>query len=153
MMMGALGVPPGLKYAALTTRPQDPVVEFVAESSRSPAVLTAIFWPLMPLSRGHVHINSSDPFEDQIIVPRFLMDSFDQQIAVAVSRRAGALFSSAPFAAVVADPYHDPALGPSATDEAYLDWYRATSYGASHWMGSTAMLPRELGGVVDSELR
>ncbi|KAF3762744.1 FAD-linked reductase, partial [Cryphonectria parasitica EP155] len=128
-----------------------PVAEFIGESY--PTVLEAIFWPLMPLSRGHVHINSSDPFQNQIIVPRFLTDEFDQQVAVAISRRAGTLFSSKPWAAIVADAYYAPALGPNSTDAEYLAWYESTSYGASHWVGSTAMLPRELGGVVDPELR
>lgn len=107
----------------------------------------------MPLSRGHVHINSSDPFEEQIIVPRLLSDEFDQQVAVAVSQRARSLFSSAPFAEVVANAYYNPPLGPNATYSKYLAWFEASSYGASHWMGSTSMLARDLGGVVDSKLR
>ncbi|ROV96566.1 hypothetical protein VMCG_07803 [Cytospora schulzeri] len=128
-----------------------PVAEFVGESY--PTILEAVFWPLMPMSRGHVHINSSDPFQDPIIVPRFLTDMFDQQVAIAVSRRSQILFASAPFAQVVANPYYDPVLGPNSTDAEWLAWYKETSYGASHWVGSTAMLPRELGGVVNSELR
>lgn len=107
----------------------------------------------MPLSRGHVHIRSSDPFAEQTIVPRFLTDKFDQDVAVAMARHAGVLFASAPFQAAVADAYYDPALAPDAADAAYLAWYRANSYGASHWMGSTAMLPRSMGGVVDAKLR
>lgn len=107
----------------------------------------------MPLSRGYVHVKSSDPFTDQIIVPRLLTDDFDQEVAVAIAQRAGALFSSAPFSDVVANAYYDPSLGPNGTYAEYLSWYEETSRGASHWMGSTAMLPRELGGVVDSELR
>lgn len=107
----------------------------------------------MPLSRGHVHISSSDPFQSPTIVPRFLTDNFDQQVAIAVSRRSQTLFVSAPFADVVADPYHNPGLGPNGTDSEWLTWYKETSFGASHWVGSTAMLSRELGGVVDSRLR
>lgn len=107
----------------------------------------------MPLSRGHLHVNTSDTFQDPVIVPRLLTDAFDQQVAIAISRRSQALFASAPFAEVVADPYYDPGLGPNGTDAEWLAWFKDTSFGASHWIGSTAMLPRKLGGVVDHELR
>lgn len=127
------------------------MAEFIGESY--PTVLSAIFWPLIPLSRGHVHINSTNPFENPIITPRFLSDSFDRDIAVTISRHSIALFASAPFSDVVADPYYDPPIGPNGTDSEWLELYKATGIGASHWVGSTAMLPRDLGGVVDPELR
>ena len=34
--------------------------EDVAVGESYPGVLTTVFWPLMPFSRGYVHINSSD---------------------------------------------------------------------------------------------
>lgn len=128
-----------------------PVAEFIAESYQT--VLTAVFWPSMPLSRGHVHIASADPFQNPLITPRLLTDKFDQEIAVAITRRARALFSSPPFAGVVADAYYDPPIAVSGTDADYLAWYKNTAFGASHWIGTTAMMPRELGGVVNPKLQ
>lgn len=107
----------------------------------------------MPLSRGHIHINSSNPFDSPIITPRLLTDAFDRDVAIAISRHSQTLFASAPFIDVVADPYYDPPIGPNGTDAEWLDWVKNTSFGASHWMGSTAMLPRDLGGVVDPKLQ
>lgn len=107
----------------------------------------------MPLSRGHIHINSSDPFDAPKITPRFLTDAFDQAVAVTIARRSQALFATAPFSEVVADPYYDPPIASNGTDSEWLAWYKSTGVGASHWVGSTAMLPEELGGVVDSGLR
>ncbi|KAL1858857.1 hypothetical protein Daus18300_009855 [Diaporthe australafricana] len=78
---------------------------------------------------------------------------FDQDVAVAVSRLSRTLFASAPFEQVVADPYYDPPIGLNGTVAEWLAWFKSTSYGASHWVGSTAMLPRDLGGVVDSKLQ
>ncbi|KAI5120562.1 hypothetical protein M0805_002512 [Coniferiporia weirii] len=128
-----------------------PVAEFVGESY--PGVLSAIFWPLTPLSRGHVHINSSDPFEDPVIVPRLLTDAFDMQVAVAVARASRTVFSSPPFNGVVADAYAAPSnIAANATDAEYETYLTASSYGASHWIGSTAMMPRILGGVVSPYL-
>lgn len=129
-----------------------PVAEFIAESY--PTILSAIFWPLQPLSRGHIHINTSSPFSRAIITPRLLSDSFDQSIAVTVSRRSRTIFTNEAFQKVVQDPFYDPAdIGINGTDAEYLAWFEATSFGASHWIGSTAMLPQELGGVVDPKLR
>ncbi|KAF3912941.1 hypothetical protein ABW20_dc0104519 [Dactylellina cionopaga] len=128
-----------------------PVAELVAESYSS--VLSAIFWPLMPLSRGHVHINSTDAFAPPAIMPRFLTDEFDQAVAIAVARRTRELFSAPPFKDVVADAYLDPPIGRNGTDEEYLAWLSKTTSGASHWIGTTAMMPRNLGGVVDKQLR
>lgn len=128
-----------------------PIAEVVAESY--PTSLNAPFWPLLPLSRGHIHISSSDPFESAKIVPRYLTDEFDQQAGVAVARRVRDVFASKVFADVVENPYQYPPFGPNATDSEYLKWFQETANGASHWIGSTAMIPRELGGVVDSRLR
>lgn len=86
-------------------------------------------------------------------MPRFLTDVFDQQVAIAMARKSQELWASEPFADVVQDPYYDPKIGPNGTDAEYLDWYKATAGGASHWIGATAMMPRQLGGVVDSRLR
>ncbi len=108
----------------------------------------------MPLSRGHVHINSSNPLHHPIITPRLLQDSFDTAVAAAIARASRAVFASSPFRDVVADAYYDPpAIGANGTDAEYLAWYRRTMFGASHWVGATAMMPRRLGGVVDHHLR
>ncbi|KAK6544735.1 hypothetical protein TWF694_001420 [Orbilia ellipsospora] len=128
-----------------------PVAELLAESY--PSVISAIFWPLMPLSRGHVHINSPDAFAPPAIMPRFLTDEFDQAVAIAVARRTRDLFNAPPFKNVVADAYLDPPISRNGTDEEYLAWLSKTTSGASHWIGTTAMMPKKLGGVVDERLR
>ena len=146
-----------------------PIVEFIGESY--PGVMSAAFWPLMPQSRGHIHINTSDPFVDPIITPRLLVDEFDVKFAVQVARKGRELFTSNVFEHVVANAYASPAnILANGTDAQYESWFKNTSFGASHWvrcskssgegfpnpalqMGSTAMLPHSLGGVVDSHLR
>ncbi|THH04060.1 hypothetical protein EW145_g5799 [Phellinidium pouzarii] len=128
-----------------------PVAEFVGESY--PGVLSAIFWPLLPLSRGHVHVNTSDPFVDPIIVPCLLTDAFDIRVATKVARASRTLFLSAPFHGIVSNAYEDPSnIVANSTDAEYEVWLKETSFGASHWIGSTAMMPRALGGVVSPRL-
>ncbi|KHN95701.1 GMC oxidoreductase [Metarhizium album ARSEF 1941] len=128
-----------------------PVAEIVAETY--PTVFSAISWPSLPLSRGHVHVKSASPFEFPVIVPRFLADQFDQQVAVAVARMSRAVWTTKPFQGYVEDAYYNPKIGPNGTDTDYLEWLKRTGGGASHWVGTTAMMPRHLGGVVDSRLR
>ncbi|KAK9793658.1 hypothetical protein AB5N19_04130 [Seiridium cardinale] len=129
-----------------------PVAEFIADSY--PTVLFAAFWPSQPLSRGHIHINTSSPFSFPVITPRLLSDSFDQAIAVSMARKSRVLFTNDAFEDVVQDPFYDPQnIGINGTDEEYLGWYEKTAYGASHWIGSTAMIPQELGGVVSPTLQ
>ena len=127
------------------------MAEVVAESY--PTSLNIPFWPLMPLSRGHIHIDSSDPFKPAKITPRFLTDEFDQSVGAAVARRARDIFTNRAFTDIVENPYQSPPFAKNATDSEYLRWLRDTAGGASHWVGATAMLPERLGGVVDARLR
>ncbi|KAJ6516811.1 hypothetical protein C8R47DRAFT_1268497, partial [Mycena vitilis] len=133
----------------LITKSKMPITELVSESY--PAVMTSIFWPLTPLSRGHIHINSSNPFDSPVITPRFLSDDFDLQVAVQISKMARSLYRTGPFAPIISEVVVD-AVPDNATDTEWAEWYKSTSFGASHWMGSSAMRPRASGGVVSPTL-
>jgi choline dehydrogenase len=126
-----------------------PVGEVIGESF--PFVMTSIFWPSLPFSRGHVHIPSTDPLANPIITPRFLTDQFDLDVGVALAKQSRVMFQTSPFSSVVENAFVDavPANGTTADWENYL---RTTSFGASHWVGTAALLPRELGGVVSPTL-
>ncbi|KAK5659000.1 hypothetical protein OQA88_1086 [Cercophora sp. LCS_1] len=131
--------------------PGVPVVELLADSGGE--TLFTAFWPLLTLSRGHIHIDTSDPLVHPLITPRLLEDSFDAAVAISIARASRSVFSSPPFKGIVANAYYDPAIGPNGTDAEYLAWYKSSMFGASHWIGSTSMMPRHLGGVVDHRLR
>jgi hypothetical protein len=136
--------------AALIVEAKMPVGEVIGESF--PFVMTSIFWPSLPFSRGHVHISSADPLADPVITPRFLTDQFDLDVGVALAKQSRVMFQAAPFGSVVADAFVNavPANGTTADWEAYL---RSTSFGASHWVGTSALLPRDDGGVVSPSLK
>ncbi|KAF7324160.1 Alcohol oxidase [Mycena kentingensis (nom. inval.)] len=134
----------------LVTEKKQAIVELVGESY--PAVMTSIFWPLTPFSRGHIHINSSSPLAPPRITPRFLSDDFDVDVAVQISKRARSLYETTPFAPIIAQLVVD-AVGANATDAEWAEWFKSTSFGASHWIGSASMRPRASGGVVSPDLR
>jgi len=135
--------------ASLIIEAKMPVGEVIGESF--PFVMTSIFWPSLPFSRGHVHIGSVDPLVNPIITPRFVTDQFDLDVGVALAKQSRVMFQSAAFSSVVANAFVDavPANGTTADWEA---WYRSTSFGASHWVGTSALLPRIDGGVVSPSL-
>ncbi|KAM0751192.1 alcohol oxidase [Meredithblackwellia eburnea MCA 4105] len=134
----------------LIVKKQMPIAEIIGESYTG--VMSAIFWPLTPLSRGYVHINSSDPYARPRIVPRFLTDDFDVSVAVQAAKKSRSMFESSTFSSIISTAVID-AVADDATDAAWADWYKSSSYGASHWVGSNAMLPRASGGVVDPKLQ
>ncbi|KAJ7113667.1 hypothetical protein C8R43DRAFT_1138514 [Mycena crocata] len=133
----------------LITKKKMPITELVSESY--PAVMTSIFWPLTPLSRGYIHINSSDPFATPRITPRFLRDDFDVKVAVKISKKARSIYRASPFAPIISEVVID-AVAANATDAEWAAWYASTSFGASHWVGSSSMRPRASGGVVSPTL-
>ncbi|KAJ7199770.1 hypothetical protein GGX14DRAFT_536461 [Mycena pura] len=134
----------------LMTESKTPITELISESSSG--VMYSAFWPLIPLSRGHIHINSSDPFAAPRITPRFLTDEFDVKVAVKISKKARSLYRTAPFSPIISQVVID-AVAANATDAEWAAWYKSTSFGASHWLGCSAMRPRAHGGVVSPELK
>lgn len=107
---------------------------------------------LHPLSRGTVHINTADPFFAQPRVDyRALSNPTDLDIQVEFvkfSRRYFLETSLAEFGPVEVSP------GANVTsDEALREALRGLiSPTCFHPVGTAAMLPRELGGVVDEKL-
>ncbi|KAJ7075366.1 alcohol oxidase [Mycena belliarum] len=116
-----------------------------------------------PFSRGTVHIQSKDPFEQPSIDPRYLTHDFDVFAHLAGYRAIEKLTQTAPLAAIIAK--HPP---PRSDDEViqYICGSLASGY---HYMGissslhynvpdsspigTAAMARRDIGGVVGSNLK
>jgi choline dehydrogenase-like flavoprotein len=105
-----------------------------------------------PLSRGFVHINTSDPFADPIIDPRTYSNPVDLNIAVSMLKFSRKWFQTKSHAVLSPVEILPGASAVSDNDiVAHIRQYSAPSIG--HALGTCAMMKRELGGVVDSELR
>jgi len=113
--------------------------------------MSVILWPLLPFSRGTVHISSRVPFALPTVIPHYNQDPFDLFIAIEASKAARRLFHTSPLSSVVDNPDAVPAN--TSTDQQWAQYIQSTVLPASHILGSTAMLPREKGGVVDSRFR
>jgi choline dehydrogenase-like flavoprotein len=105
-----------------------------------------------PLSRGNVHINASNPHGEPIVDYRALSNPIDLEIMIEMLRFIRKYAANDLFA-----PYNltEGSPGLNVTDSAELgEWIRARySPSSYHPVGTAAKMPRELGGVVDEELR
>lgn len=102
------------------------------------------------LSTGYIYINSSDPFSNPVIDPRYLTNPADLTIlreGLKIARRIG---QAAPYNGFTGE------AAPGAdveTDEAWDAWLKTQASTEFHPTGTCSMLPRSLGGVVDANLR
>ncbi|KAI0748355.1 alcohol oxidase [Daedaleopsis nitida] len=131
-----------LEYIMLPTGGRTPV-------SPTPNSVYITIWVgiMHPFSRGAVHINSSDPLKQPTIDPRYLNNDVDLQIALASTKFARKITESEPLASFVVGP-HEPA-GNMTTDADWFQFIKTNLGTIYHPMGTAAMLPREIGGVVD----
>ncbi|KAI9713259.1 MAG: hypothetical protein M1820_001246 [Bogoriella megaspora] len=140
----------------LLFRSNTPTSEIVPAAIQS--FTAVVFWPLQPFSRGSVHIQSPNATLQPKIDPKFFQFDFDTQVAVATAKFSRRFLTTSP----VVDTIDLSTLSPSfedipedADDEVWADWVKNKSnYQPNyHHLGTCAMLPRELGGVVDNEFR
>lgn len=117
----------------------------------------AVFWPLQPFSRGSVHINSTNTTAQPRIDPRFFEIDFDIDVSIATAKFVRRLFTTPPTAGLVNVTSFDPSfevLPEDASHDMWLQWLKKTAYQPNyHHLGTCAMLPREMGGVVDNAFR
>lgn len=109
-------------------------------------------WQMRPLSRGHIHIRSSDIQEPPLIDPRYLTDETDQRVLVAAMKEARAIMESPPLSALIEcnlTPDNDV-----QSDEEWLDFVRQRGGTGFHLAGSCKMGPgSDRAAVVDERLR
>lgn len=108
-----------------------------------------------PLSRGSSHLSSSDPNASPTIDPRYLSHPLDIEVYARHMLAVEKLAATPPLANFIkqdgkrAQP-GNPKLTSVSEAKAYI---RETALTNNHPVGTAAMLPKELGGVVDERLR
>ena len=103
-----------------------------------------------PLSRGTCTINSPDPFEPPQIDPRWLTNPLDRQILIEALLFNQRLLATPPMLELQAAQFVPPA---NADEDALNQIINNGIRTEFHPSGTCAMLPLEMGGVVDSSLR
>ncbi|KAJ3769878.1 alcohol oxidase [Lentinula raphanica] len=109
---------------------------------------------VLPLSRGTIRINATDPFADPVVDMRYLTTEVDVLAAIAAARRISLIAATPPFSELLAEDALEKAgvPGVNATEEEVRKWILETYISDIHFVGSNSMMRKELGGVVSPEL-
>ncbi|KAF2725233.1 GMC oxidoreductase [Polychaeton citri CBS 116435] len=105
------------------------------------------YWGLLPFSRGNVHIGSPNTTAGGLIDPKYFMLDIDTSIQTQASRLARQTLHTAPLASFVGSE-----LRPGAnvtTDAEFAEFLKASYRSNYHSVGTTAMMAKSKGGVVD----
>ncbi|RDB20671.1 Alcohol dehydrogenase [acceptor] [Hypsizygus marmoreus] len=106
---------------------------------------------LKPLSRGSVHINSTNPLDPPVIDPKYLSAPHDKFIfskAIECTRRIAA---TEPLKSIIEGPIVPDST--VQTEDDFIHYVNSQSQSEHHFIGTSAMTLRSLGGVVDPSLR
>jgi choline dehydrogenase len=103
-----------------------------------------------PLSRGTVRTSSSSsPFTAPSIDPRWLINPFDRQVMIAAMQFNQKIPNTAPIQLLMPGYGSIPQDATTNDLNAILQESIGTEY---HYSGTCAMMPQDLGGVVDANL-
>ncbi|KAE8830495.1 hypothetical protein PTNB85_07082 [Pyrenophora teres f. teres] len=116
--------------------------------------IIAQLWNLLPLSRGSIHINTSDATLSPRIDPNFLQLPIDAYVQAAAAIRIREYMATSPLADIITGEL-SPGLDAVPKDagwrdEAWNSWIKQGLNGNSHPVSTCAMMSQELGGVVDA---
>ncbi|KAJ6485382.1 hypothetical protein C8R47DRAFT_537787 [Mycena vitilis] len=103
-----------------------------------------------PLSRGTVHINSTDPLVAPVIDPKYLSAPHDKFAFAKGVQFTRTIVDTEPLKRIVAGPVVPDAT--VQTDDDFVNYVITKSVSEHHFVGTSAMTPRSEGGVVDSSL-
>ncbi|KAL8383212.1 hypothetical protein RB595_006797 [Gaeumannomyces hyphopodioides] len=120
-------------------------------------VAASAFWILFPFSRGSVHLASAAvaDLDRPVVDPRLNLVGFDLRAQAELGKWSEMLWRTEPLASlrpVRVAPGLD-VLPENATDEQWLEFTRTSTILGSHNLGTASMMSRELGGVVDPQLK
>lgn len=106
-------------------------------------------------SRGNVHLRSLDDLDAPLINPRLYSNDFDISAMIALGNLTKNMWYSDTLAPlIIAQVLPDETVLPAdANTEEWTEFLRATTVPNRHPLGTASMMSRELGGVVDAELR
>ncbi|KZP26337.1 GMC oxidoreductase [Athelia psychrophila] len=111
--------------------------------------ITFLSGNMHPMARGSIHINSTSIENPPVINPNFFDNEYDVQVVKDSTQMIMDLANTEPLKSQIAATVLPP---PIANDTALEAYVRSISTPGSHIIGTAAMAPRAMGGVVDSSL-
>jgi choline dehydrogenase len=120
-------------------------------------VVASQFWILFPFGRGSVHLSSSSlsAINSPVFDPRIFLADVDIKGNIALGQLVHSFWQTSPASSIALTPLlpGEDVLPADATEEQWRAYLLSQGNLEAHSLGSAAMMARELGGVVDSELR
>lgn len=112
-------------------------------------------WNLIVLSRGSIHINSTNSFQQPLIEPSYFLHPLDLQLQTHAAIQSRQVYATEPLAGLV-DYEIEPGVERVPVDASFGQWeeYVKDSFTSVwHPIATLAMMKEEFGGVVDSRLK
>ncbi|BDD63465.1 hypothetical protein MAP00_008350 [Monascus purpureus] len=131
-----------------------PIAEIIISPGGGKAVASE-YWGLLPFSRGNVHISSSSPLDKPTINPNYFMFDYDMDIHVSIAKFIRRIFETEPMRGLIQEETAPgfSAVAQNSSDDAWKNWLLDGHYRSNfHPVGTAAMMPRSLGGVVNDQL-
>ncbi|KAG9010115.1 hypothetical protein FRB93_004777 [Tulasnella sp. JGI-2019a] len=132
------------------------VPQFCTHAASSPKdktpYLSILAVYMRPFSRGRVHAISPDPSIPPNIDPCYFSNKADLHLMAQAVRFARKIVQAPPLSSIVVATT-DPSTETLDDDAKLENYIKDTLESAHHPTGTAAMMPRELGGVVASDLR
>ncbi|KAJ5654166.1 hypothetical protein N7490_001169 [Penicillium lividum] len=130
-----------------------PVAEILLEPSGY--TYDTEYWGSVPFSRGNIHISSADPTAPATIDPKYFMLDFDLHAQVEAARFIREIFKTEPFADMAGDETSPgfSTVAVNSGDEGWSSFLKSNFRSNFHPITTAAMMPKEIGGVVDTSLK
>lgn len=106
-----------------------------------------------PFSRGTCHIRSANPRDKPTIDPRYLSHPMDLEILARLTQYIETIVHTEPFSSLLKPDSRMPQGKSATTLNATKEIVKERLLSTFHPVGTCAMMPSELGGVVDSRLK
>ncbi|KAJ7142149.1 alcohol oxidase [Mycena crocata] len=132
-----------------------PQAELIAKSTGliNPAnntkYLSILSGLMHPLSRGTIHINSTNPLEHPVIDPKYLSFDYDLHSLSSFTSIGVEVAKHQPIASLLVEQQFPP----PDTVEGLENYVTSSFLTGDHLTGTAAMAAKDLGGVVDANLR
>ncbi|KAJ8062710.1 hypothetical protein OCU04_009230 [Sclerotinia nivalis] len=116
---------------------------------------TSEYWALLPFARGNIHITSSTPGTPAAINPNYFMLDWDITSQITTAKFIRSVYATSPLSTLVGSETKPglETLSANATEVEWSEWIKAGYRSNFHPVSTAAMMPREVGGVVDSRLK
>ncbi|PBK84748.1 alcohol oxidase [Armillaria gallica] len=112
--------------------------------------ISVVSSPAHPLSRGNVHINTTDPLAYPLIDSAFLTNPWDAQATINVMKFVRRWVAKSD---IIESPGTPPQAADEWSDDQWIAYLQSVLGTAHHPVGTAAMASQKLGGVVDPRFK